>query len=635
MNFDEKNTHNHQVIVSSPENFIFIAGTDGYFKYANSAFEKILGYTTDELLSKPLLDLIHPDDHTKTNEGLKKRSTGNQTFNFESRLLHKNGSVFYLLWPVTPLPRNEVIYGIGRNITKSKEVDNRLPGSKDKRRPLIDNIPVMAYRANPDWSVEVISNSEPICGYNPDEFLSENVSWFELIHPDDKSSVIKDASKLLEAPSELIQEYRIIARDGIVHFIRDHKKSFFKDDVFQGIDGVVIDISQQKQQSEDRKKNEARLKQAQKMEALGTLAGGIAHDFNNLLSIILGYGEMAKEDAPPGTAYQKDIEAILTGANRAKELVRQILDFSRKSELERTPVRIQPLIKEEIKMLRSSLPSTISMSENIGSGCEVILADPAEIHQIVMNLCTNALHAMEQTGGVISVASKPIFIEKIPQTSLFEVGSGEYIEFSVTDTGVGMGPDVIGKIFDPYFTTKRFGNGTGMGLSIIHGILRECGGTISVESRLGKGSTFRVHFPVVGTTDMQEIEEDKNIPSGNENILFIDDEKLISEVGTEMLQRLGYKVTAKRSSIEALKTFKNNPKKFDLVITDQTMPNLSGSDLSRQMIQIKPDIPIILCTGYSDSINEYQAKVIGVKEFALKPITRNEIAKLIRKVLDD
>ena len=365
------------------------------------------------------------------------------------------------------------------------------------------------------------------------------------------------------------------------------------------------------------------------------MAGGIAHDFNNLLSIILGYGEMAKEDAPPGTAYQKDIEAILTGANRAKELVRQILDFSRKSELERTPVRIQPLIKEEIKMLRSSLPSTISMSENIGSGCEVILADPAKIHQIVMNLCTNAFHAMEQTGGVISVASKPIFIEKIPQTSLFEVGSGEYIEFSVTDTGVGMGPDVIGKIFDPYFTTKRFGNGTGMGLSIIHGILREYGGTICVESRLGKGSTFRVHFPVVGTTDMQEIEEDKNIPSGNENILFIDDEKLISEVGTEMLQRLGYKVTAKRSSIEALKTFKNNPKKFDLVITDQTMPNLSGSDLSRQMIQIKPDIPIILCTGYSDSINEYQAKVIGVKEFALKPITRNEIAKLIRKVLDD
>ncbi|MDA3833316.1 MAG: ATP-binding protein, partial [Spirochaetales bacterium] len=264
---------------------------------------------------------------------------------------------------------------------------------------------------------------------------------------------------------------------------------------------------------------------------------------------------------------------------------------------------------------------------------KTVLVDPTQVHQILMNLCTNAYHAMGPTGGELSVSLKTTFVGKDDPECL-HVTPGEYVDFTVADTGTGIGPDIIDKIFDPYFTTKEVSKGTGMGLAIIHGIMKEYGGAITAESQLGKGSTFHVYFPVVARDAIPATKESKDLPHGKERILFIDDEEFLAQMGQDMLERLGYHVTIRQSSLEALATFQNTPKAFDLVITDQTMPAMTGADLARRMLQIRPDIPIILCTGYSNLIDEDSAKVLGIKEFALKPFTKDVIAKLIRKVLD-
>lgn len=427
------------------------------------------------------------------------------------------------------------------------------------------------------------------------------------------------------------EEELVFADDGHKEILETIKTPMRgSDGTIIGVLGIARDITERKHSEEEKEKLERRLQQAQKMEAIGTLAGGIAHDFNNILAIILGYTELAQEDALPGTPLKKDLEQILSAAKRAKELVKQILTFSRQSLTDILPIQIQPLIKEGLKMLRSSIPSTISITEEIEENGGTILADPTQIYQILMNLCTNAYQAMEETGGVLSVTLKTTFIdinEHVPP--------GEYLELTVSDTGRGIGPDVITKIFDPFFTTKEPGKGTGMGLAIIHGIMQDYGGAITVESQLGKGSAFHAYFPVVEKDAYPEIKASETIPMGTERILFIDDEEFLTEMGKDMLERLGYHVTARHSSLEALATFQNTPNEFDLVITDQTMPDITGSDLARLMLKIRPDIPIILCTGYSNLIDESSAKAIGIKEFALKPLTKETIAKVIRKVLSE
>ena len=378
---------------------------------------------------------------------------------------------------------------------------------------------------------------------------------------------------------------------------------------------------------------EAQLRQAYKMEAIGTLAGGIAHDFNNILGVILGYTEMAREDAPPGSPIIQDLDKVLAASNRAKELVAQILTFSRQTNIDLSPITIQPIIKESLKMLRSSIPTTIEIKEDIDPLCKSVLADPTQIHQIIMNLSTNAYHSMDAKGGVLSVQLRSSSIESIAQQDSREIEAGEYVELIVSDTGSGIGPDVIGKIFSPYFTTKGVGKGTGMGLSIIHGIVKACGGAVTVESLLGKGTTFHVFLPVTSPESIKEANPLEFIVKGDGRILFVDDEELLVEMGKDMLERMGYEVTARTSSLEALEVFQNSPDSFDVVLTDQTMPGMTGADLARRILQIRPEIPIILCTGYSNLIDEDIAKSIGIREFALKPLVKSSISKLINKVL--
>jgi signal transduction histidine kinase len=384
---------------------------------------------------------------------------------------------------------------------------------------------------------------------------------------------------------------------------------------------------------EEKEKLQARLNQAQKLEAIGVLAGGIAHDFNNILAAIMGFTQLAQSNIPPGSQVAQDLDQILLSAHRATDLVKQILAFSRQSTVDRIPLTLQPLVKESLKMLRASLPSTIAIKEDIDPQCRAVLADPTQIHQIVMNLGTNAFHAMEKKGGMLMVGLQMAYIDSPILADGQQIKPGGYVELTVSDTGTGIGADIIDRIFDPYFTTKEVGKGTGLGLSITHGIIKSYDGAITVESSVGQGTTFHVYFPVIQTEEQKE-EESRECPRGREWILLVDDEEILATMGKKMLEQLGYTVSAYSHSIEALETFRNDPAQFDLVITDQTMPELTGTELAQRLLEIRPDVPIILCTGFSHLVNEEAAKAIGIRAFTLKPFTLSSIGLLVRKVLD-
>jgi PAS domain S-box-containing protein len=400
--------------------------------------------------------------------------------------------------------------------------------------------------------------------------------------------------------------------------------------------GEIVNYVAVKRDITDKISLENQLRQAQKMEAIGTLAGGIAHDFNNILGVIMGRAELSQFDiSESNPAYQNIIE-VLEAGNRAKDLVKQILAFSRHSEHERKLIQPGSIIKEALKMLRASLPSTIEIQQNITAESGVIMADPTQIHQIMMNLCTNAYHAMEKTGGVLSVSLAEMEYEASGMGKDTELPPGKYLQLTVSDTGQGMESHVMERIFDPYFTTKKPGEGTGLGLAVVHGIVKGHGGSISVESEVGEGTTFQILLPrIEHTKKMAESEEPGLIPEGNERILLVDDDESLAETGKEMLEHLGYKVVIRTSSIEALKLFSSQPDKFDLVITDHTMPKMTGVDLAKELMQIRPDIPVILCTGYSKLITKEKIRKIGIKEFVMKPIVMRDIAETIRKVLGD
>ncbi len=383
-------------------------------------------------------------------------------------------------------------------------------------------------------------------------------------------------------------------------------------------------------------RSETQLQQVMKLQAIGTLAGGIAHDFNNILFPIVGYTELTMDDIPPDSQARKNLEEVLKAANRAKELVQQILTFSRQNGQERKPLKVQTLIKEALKLLRATIPSSIEIHSSVDEDCGPVNGDPTQIHQVIMNLCTNAYHALQETGGKLEVSLKETNLGH--EQSLERVGMkpGRHLELTVKDNGHGMPPLVLERIFEPYYTTKEQGKGTGLGLSVIHGIIKNHGGDISVSSQPGEGSTFSVYLPVIDDIEV-EIEPVKtaSATNGNERILLIDDEEQIINLERRILENLGYKVTPKTDSEEALEEFSARPDRFDLVITDMTMPKITGDRLARKLMEINPQIPVILCTGFNEAISEEKALAMGIDKFVMKPIVKDELAYTIRTVLDN
>ncbi|HOI74457.1 MAG TPA: PAS domain S-box protein [Syntrophales bacterium] len=379
-------------------------------------------------------------------------------------------------------------------------------------------------------------------------------------------------------------------------------------------------------------KLETMLRQAQKMEAIGTLAGGIAHDFNNILSAMIGYAELARfRTTDP--QIQPYLEQILKACDRSRDLVKQILTFSRRREQEMKPMVVTPVVKEVLQLLRSSIPSTVEIRTSFETHHDTVLADPTQIHQVLMNLCTNAVHAMRDREGVLEVRLGRQLLTA--QSPVFDPGlkEGPYLKMVVSDTGEGIDPSVRDKIFDPFFTTKASGEGTGLGLSVVYGIIKDHGGMIHVESEPGKGTTFTIHLPLLDAATEWEGPEMALIPEGSGHILYVDDEEPIASLGREMLTSLGYDVAIRLSSIDALEAFRANPRDYDLVITDMTMPNMTGARLAEEMLKIRPDLPIILTTGFSERMDKEAAQKLGCRDFLMKPVSLGDLARAVKRAL--
>ncbi|MDA8139092.1 MAG: ATP-binding protein [Desulfobacteraceae bacterium] len=398
--------------------------------------------------------------------------------------------------------------------------------------------------------------------------------------------------------------------------------------------GITRDISERKRAEQERIKLEGQLRQARKMEAIGTLAGGIAHDFNNILSAIIGFTELCLDDVSKEAQLHDNLQEILSAGQRAKELVKQILTFARQSTEDVNPIQVSTIVKEALKLIRSTTPATIQISTDIASDAQ-IMGNPAQVHQVLMNLCTNSVHAMEKEGGTLTVRLTDRVLAADQASTAPELKPGHYLQLTVADTGTGIAREILPFIFDPYFTTKEVGKGTGMGLAMVHGIVETYGGKIEVESQPGQGATFTIYFPVTQNHEVQPVLDSQSLPRGDERILLVDDELSIIRIGAQILERLGYTVTAQSSSMEALALFRKQPMAFDLVITDLAMPNLTGDRLAAKLIAIRPELPILLCTGFSDQLSAENAAALGIRGFAYKPIVRAELAKLVRKALDE
>jgi PAS domain S-box-containing protein len=458
------------------------------------------------------------------------------------------------------------------------------------------------------------------------------------VHPEDIDEFYRFVERTRQrAEPDLLShlEHRIIDHSGKVRHILARTR------IIRGPTGNIVriyganqDITDRKQMEEEKRHLEMQLLQARKMEALGTLAGGIAHDFNNILEGIIGFAEMIREDSDVDKPLHRRIGLVLKGAHRGRDLVKQILTFSRQKGLGRKPAALWEVVQEGLKLLRPALPSTIEIRSRSLTDDDTVSADPVQLHQVLMNLCMNAAYAMREKGGLLEIDVSNVKFETGDPLPLPEIEPGEYVVLTVRDTGCGMGPDTIDRIFDPFFTAKPLGEGTGLGLAVVHGIIKSHNGHVVVQSELGKGSTFCIYLPKIERQARLEGQEAGAIPGGKESVLFIDDEDILVDLNRERLSGLGYNVVATTSAVEALEIFKRAPYRFDLVITDYTMPYHTGMDLAAEFLRIRKDIPIILCTGHNDNVSPESARAAGIQEFLMKPQSRDELAQAVRRVLD-
>jgi len=476
---------------------------------------------------------------------------------------------------------------------------------------------------------------ERITGYSADEVLAMPDFISVIIAREDRDSFLQHFQSALTGTRGDNLRIRYLHKNGSKLWLSVSWQSVFDtQDNFLGIRTSGRDITAVKQAEEERSNLEKQLFEAQKMEAIGTLAGGIAHDFNNILSGIMGYAELAAlqtEESLRG----KNIQQILFAAERARNLVKQILAFSRHVEQDKKPMDLQTVVQEALKLLHATIPTTIEIRQELTDQPTIIDADYTQMHQVILNICTNAAHEMGEKGGVIDVRLTREYIS-VEQAIEVHLKPGSHIKLSISDTGQGINPAIIGRIFDPFFTTKKIGEGTGLGLSVVYGIVKNHDGVVQVESRPGQGATFHIYLPCLeGQNKLPESSEAEPIPGGAERILFVDDEETLVELTKIILANLGYQVTACTDSRQALKLYESNPEGFDLIITDMTMPHLSGSELAQQIRKLRPGQPIILCTGYSSYINAEVAAELGIKTFLLKPVARQELAVAVRNALDE
>lgn len=499
-------------------------------------------------------------------------------------------------------------------------------------RSLAESSPDHILLIDPDLKITFANHAAP--GLSVEELIGKDVVSY--VEADRQSEIRSLLERAVSHGERVTYETRYSTPEG--------KEIFYESVVIprkigNSIVGLTLsarDITGQKKAEREKQQLQEQLRQSQKMEAIGTLAGGIAHDFNNILSPILVYAEMALMDLPDDSPLREGLQQINAAGERARDLVEQILAFARKQKGELVRTKASLIVKEAVKFLRSAIPTTIGIQYDMAASRDVILADPTQLNQILMNLCTNAAHSMEKCGGELHVILENEYFDSELAQRISSLEPGHYLKLTVKDTGHGIEPPLLNKIFEPYYTNKAVGKGTGMGLALVHGIVKSHGGAITVESEVGRGTSFHVYFQLVETdTAISHTSPGSmQLPTGNESILLVDDEGLVVDAVKTMLERLGYKVTARTSSVETLDLFRHNPGEFDLVITDQTMPNMTGRELAREMMFIRPDVPIILCTGFSDQIEEKRAEEMGIRGFLTKPAGMKAMSEKVREVLD-
>jgi len=513
-----------------------------------------------------------------------------------------------------------------KDVTEEKRKEQELHRSRDFLQTVIENSPdgiVIVDALGTIMSVN--STVEKFFGYSRQELIGKHTSELVVQDPHIRRHVRETMHELLEK-GFATYETKHVAKDGRIVEI-ESTATMLKDEKGEIIGGVAIlrDVS-------ERKRVEQQIRQTQKMEALGTLAGGIAHDFNNILAAIMGYTELSLQQLERSSSVYNNLEQILKSTLRARDLVRQILTFSRASEGGKKPLELSTIITEAVKLLRALLPSTIQIRHQSNVQEATVIGDAVQIEQVLMNLGTNAGHAMQETGGILEIGLDRKHISADEAKNYADLAPGTYIEISVKDTGTGIDKSIQHRIFDPFFTTKEVGKGTGMGLAVVLGIVKSHHGAVTVESELGKGALFRVLLPEAEKDTLFQLQDNAQLPHGTERILFVDDEDFIVESIPIILKRLGYTVTACRSAVEAFNIFSHNPAAFDLIITDQTMPQMTGFELAKKALALRPGIPVILCTGFSEVVSEEDAKKVGIAEFLFKPLNQRELAHCIRKV---
>ena len=595
------------------------------FTEVNDHFCKMIGYSKSDLLQQNSRILYCSDEEFERVGAEKYRAidkTG--TGSVETRFKRKDGTIIDVFLSSSPLNRDDLSDGVSftvLDITEARQAELKLRQSEEKYRNIMESMIDPVYICSSDLKISFMNQA-----------------------------MIKRVGRDATGENCYQALHNLNARCSWCHFFANHSVTHHEIDIIsphddrhyhicsspiKQPDGSVSKLSVYRDTTELHQ-IQNQLQQAQKMEAIGNLAGGIAHDFNNILSVIIGYGEMALNKLPAENSPRSELKMVLKASERATDLVKHILTFSRRNSQEKKPVRILLMVKEAMKMMRSSLPSSIHIKLDFHLKDEMVLTDLTGINQIVINLCTNALHAMKDQKGILNVSLRQEVVDSSRVSSEWLITSGPFVVLTVEDSGEGMDEKIKKRIFDPYFTTKKMSEGTGLGLAVVHGIVKDCNGFIEVESTRGIGSKFSVFLPLFEQelSKISDKTDTETLPTGDEHILFIDDEISLCEIGKKTLEKLGYRVTALSSSQDAFNLFRADPDNFDLIVSDQTMPEMTGSSLALEVFKLRPSMPYIICTGYSSAITKEEILAIGISSFLEKPVQKNILANTVRAVLD-
>ncbi len=610
--------------------------------FISPSVERVLGYTVQEVLGTNVTDRLTPAERREVFANYRKNLEEGRFSPraVERELICKDGSTKQCevvhSWMLDENGGPVGLVGVARDITERKRAERELRKSEERYRTILESINEGYFETDLRGRLTFFNEAlRKMLGYTREELMTMDNRDYS--SPETAKKTFQVFRRIYETgkPAKLMN-FETITKDGSVRY-HEISASLMQNPEGQpiGFRGVARDITDKKRMEEEKEVLERQLRHAQTMEVIGTLAAGIAHDFNNILSSIIGYTELALEDLPEGASVQSDMKQVLNAGLRAKDLVKQLLSFSREEKQEFQPVRVSAVIEEALKFIMQTIPSNIEIRQNISAKTERVWADPAEIHRVVINLCVNAAYAMREKGGILEVDLVKVDLEDPLVVRRLNVQPGPYLKLTVRDTGEGIEAVNLDRIFDPYFTTKQRTEGTGLGLAVVHGVVESCGGAITVQSKLGEGATFDVFLPVI-TGGEESVREVTAQQPGEKKarILFVDDEEPIATLAKRTLERLGYRVEVRTSSLEVLEVFRARPDQFDLVITDYMMPNMTGVKLAEEIKRIRRDVPIILCTGYSETVAQEQAESIGIREILMKPLVREEITRAIQDALD-